>query len=58
MYETKRLKAYSDIAIIVKRGSEVIGHVPERLAECSHIVRVYSSCFTYVYKHPINISTL
>ena len=40
---------YSDVAIVVKRGSEVIGHLPERLAESCYVFKVYSSNF----KHPI-----
>ena len=30
--ERERSNAYSDVAIVVKRGSQVIGHIPERLA--------------------------
>ena len=30
--EIERSNAYSDVAIVVKRGSQVIGDVPERLA--------------------------
>ena len=33
MCERERINAYSDVAIVAKRRSHVIGHVPERLAK-------------------------
>ena len=33
MYERDHINDYSDVAIVAKRKSQVIGHIPERLAK-------------------------
>ena len=54
MCERKSCNAYSDEAIDVKRGSEVIRHVPRRLSKATLVV---SHACKYRCMHTTNIGT-
>ena len=58
MCERKRHNAYSDVAIVVKGGTEVIALVPEKLPECCLLVTPTLLVSLCVYKRHIDISTL